>query len=537
MKNPAYLGLSSHHVYYFRYPFPATLHPQGKVCFIKLSLGTRCPQMALRFSRCLITLAESILSNPAVLGMDFIELRELLISHFKAKREAIKEQINKHGRLTMQEQLVYKSQIETATKALEQGDYSQVATQDDVAAFIKAYDLPITKEDTQFASLSEEYTRAMLGYAESILNYNKRLETFKFTTDPSFFGINQATAETRKKKLGDYLPQYVEEKMRGKEWNAKFAGEADSYFRLLLEYLGKDAPLYISPETANNVKHMLMQIPKFVRSSETLKRMTLQEIIALPSNDPLKQGKLLNNASIRKYLTTYSGFYEWAVKHKHTSDNNFKDINVKIDKKRKKSEFSPEQIEAIVNAVISEQKPQYKWGALILRYTGARLEEIAQMRVADVKQEDGIWYFDIEETLDEAESKLHPKKLKNQASRRRVPVHSKLIELGLLNYIDTAKGKGDGRILHQLTYVKNNGYGRNLGRWFNEALLKKLGIKTPHLSLHSLRHTAITDMLRNGVADAIAKTVVGHTVEGVAHENYFGGYTLAQLQDAVEKIG
>ena len=59
-----------------------------------------------------------------------------------------------------------------------------------------------------------------------------------------------------------------------------------------------------------------------------------------------------------------------------------------------------------------------------------RTEEICKLRVDELKKEDGIWFFDIKG------------KVKTRNSVRRVPIHEKLIELGLLKYTELIKRSG-----------------------------------------------------------------------------------------------
>jgi integrase len=63
----------------------------------------------------------------------------------------------------------------------------------------------------------------------------------------------------------------------------------------------------------------------------------------------------------------------------------------------------------------------------IAMYSGCRIEEIAGLRVADVKQEEDVWYFDV---VPHAE-----RRLKSRSSRRQVPVHPELVRAGLLEYV------------------------------------------------------------------------------------------------------
>lgn len=78
------------------------------------------------------------------------------------------------------------------------------------------------------------------------------------------------------------------------------------------------------------------------------------------------------------------------------------------------------------------------WSTLLFLYTGARRNEIAALTPYDVKQDEAsnIWYFDI---TDEEETK----RLKTVAAKRFVPVHSKLIEYGFLEYIEKVKDMAD----------------------------------------------------------------------------------------------
>lgn len=53
MKNPSYLLLSRHNIYYFRWPLPRFLWAQGKTRFVKVSLQTHDPKEALRLANVL----------------------------------------------------------------------------------------------------------------------------------------------------------------------------------------------------------------------------------------------------------------------------------------------------------------------------------------------------------------------------------------------------------------------------------------------------------------------------------------------------
>jgi integrase len=57
-------------------------------------------------------------------------------------------------------------------------------------------------------------------------------------------------------------------------------------------------------------------------------------------------------------------------------------------------------------------------------FGGARLEEVAQLAIDDIKQVDDVWCIDINAVGEN-------KKLKNDHSERKVPIHPWLIEHGV----------------------------------------------------------------------------------------------------------
>jgi integrase len=238
--------------------------------------------------------------------------------------------------------------------------------------------------------------------------------------------------------------------------------------------------------------------------------------------------------TINKHIVAYGGLFKWGNANGFTDANIFDGLTIRQAKKndQKRTAFTPEQISRMYWELTTfpAHKEYQKWGPLLGIFTGARLNEIAQLTPEDIRQIDGIWCLDIND-------QSANKHLKTQAAKRVVPIHSKLIELGFLEYVDAARNANRSRLLHELTYDKNNGYGRNLGRWFNEKFLAKLGFKDSQLVFHCLRHTMVTELLRADVTEGFAKAIVGHAQEGVTKTVYFEkGYKPSQLKDAIEQV-
>ncbi|MER2519840.1 MAG: DUF6538 domain-containing protein [Bdellovibrionales bacterium] len=137
MYNLHYLTLSRHNIYYLRFPLPPTLHPQGLDREIRLSLRTREPKEALRISRSLLNLGANLTSNPAMALMDFQEIRDVLIDHFKLERERVKERINKFGPLQAHEQQAYSNKQNNAITALANNDHTLLGTDQELQSIIE----------------------------------------------------------------------------------------------------------------------------------------------------------------------------------------------------------------------------------------------------------------------------------------------------------------------------------------------------------------------------------------------------------------
>jgi len=159
---------------------------------------------------------------------------------------------------------------------------------------------------------------------------------------------------------------------------------------------------------------------------------------------------------------------------------------------------------------------------IIALYTGMRLEEIGQLRCEDIKNEGGIYYFDVNN-----EGSHH---LKNISSIRQIPIHSKLIALGFLDYVLTQKG-------YVFPDLKVNQYQRRTqvwSKWFNR-YLRKIGVMDSRKVFHSTRHN-FKDALREvDVDEALSDALTGHSHKSVGRQ-YGKGYSISRKYETINLI-
>jgi integrase len=171
------------------------------------------------------------------------------------------------------------------------------------------------------------------------------------------------------------------------------------------------------------------------------------------------------------------------------------------------------------------------WVALVALYSGARLEEIAQLTVADIREcpanGASVTVIDIHNG--------GTNKLKNETSARLVPVHSALVRAGFLDYVKAVKA---GPLFPGLTRRASKGgkVGARLGELFRKRLIT-LGIKREGLNFHSFRHTVSNTLDRANLRESDVARVLGHTHENITFGTYSEeGPGLIQVKATVEKI-
>jgi integrase len=116
------------------------------------------------------------------------------------------------------------------------------------------------------------------------------------------------------------------------------------------------------------------------------------------------------------------------------------------------------------------------WLMLIAAFTGARLNEITQLAVTDVRREKGILVFDFRALG----ANQRPK---TTGSTRLLPVHPKLIELGLERVVEAARLAGHADLFHEISIGRDQRRSEKAGRWFDK-FLTSLGLKNSRGRAH-----------------------------------------------------
>lgn len=252
-----------------------------------------------------------------------------------------------------------------------------------------------------------------------------------------------------------------------------------------------------------------------------------------------------------KYLAPLRQIYDWHRQAGSGLDNPFTGIASRKarrrDPKDERRDFSITELKRLfalpmfVGAQGSKWMPLYQpgpvrisdhrfWLPLICLFSGLRLNEACGLAVADIKSEGGILYFHVRDEL-EGQS------IKANASRRKVPLHHQLIELGLPEHVARMRAAGADRLFPELK-LDSNGYYSDAPSKFFAKVIARIVDQDPDepgkLVFHSTRHTATSRLRAADVRKDVAEEIVGH--ESTDTHSGYGKVDIPTLKAAVDKI-
>lgn len=173
------------------------------------------------------------------------------------------------------------------------------------------------------------------------------------------------------------------------------------------------------------------------------------------------------------------------------------------------------------------------WLFLLGLTSGARLEEVGQARVVDVRTDDGILYID--DVADErGDASLPDKSVKTHGSRRIIPIHDHVLALGFGRYVDALRVAGSELLFPDL---RPNAFGkltkeasRRLNRYINAVVSAD-----ERLVFHSLRHRFKDEGRAAEVQERILDQLCGH-VPATVGGRYGDGADLAALKRSLDRL-
>ena len=318
-----------------------------------------------------------------------------------------------------------------------------------------------------------------------------------------------------------------------KDIRTKTFQEIETSLKILIEGLGDIELGKINQQMGTTLKSQLKKLPKNSKKLPMYRDKDFHELVEMDVDEKI------SDTTINKHLTHLSSFLDWSKRHGYANLNPFLGLKIKksVSAREERDKFTEKELKQIFfrhtyldQTNIGNKKHAYYWIPLISLFTGMRLNETCSLYIDNVREISGNhrekrWCFDILE-----EPERPQKKLKNLASRRIVPIHDSLLELGLIEFIELLKTKRfpnntwkEKRLFEELPYSEGI-FSRNVSRWWNSRFLPKLGLKTTKKTFHSLRHTVSDHLKQKGIEPHFINELLGHSSGNIDLDRYGQGY-------------
>ena len=339
-------------------------------------------------------------------------------------------------------------------------------------------------------------------------------------------GLVNASQKVASVPLAAIVEAYCDNQISEGSWTAKTEAENRAIFSLWLRIVGDQQIADYGYEQHREYKAKLSKLPPNLNKNPLYREKSIDAILAMECKPAAPN-------TINKNLVRIAALFEWATKYGYTSLNPARGMTVRNPKRasEERKAFSIADLHSLFNPPVPVRSrlkhPYQHWVPLIALFTGARLNEICQLHLCDFDESDGVQIIRIS---DEGGGK----RLKTKAARRLIPVHSKLIEAGLLDYVQELRGKGHDRLFPELQEGRD-GYGQIVSKWFAR-YCSQCGITDPGKVFHSFRHTVIDCLKQSDVSKEKIAALVGHEDDSVTFGRYGKDFLPSVMLPAIEML-
>ena len=298
--------------------------------------------------------------------------------------------------------------------------------------------------------------------------------------------------------LSQLIDKFIKEQVQCNQWTEKTKSENEAIFKLAIRIIGDTGVSNINYDHVRKYKEKLCQLPPNINKIRQYKGLDIDTIIEL------RPSPMAVN-TINKNLNRMSSLFKWSVKHGYMSLNFAESIQLKKAKRQdeERAIYTQEELEMIFSTEIYTQhkyKHAYQfWLPLLGLFTGARLNELCQLYLNDVRQQEGVWIIDINDDSKD-------KRLKSRSSKRIVALHPTLLSLGFTEFVTRLKINNNERLFPELK-KRRDGYAQDASKWFAR-FRRKIGVSGK--DFHSFRHTLSNNLHEHGVSLDIVGEIVGH---------------------------
>jgi integrase len=375
----------------------------------------------------------------------------------------------------------------------------------------------VDKDSAAYQGLCDHIKRGM------VENVRRNLQRYKgqptVTVDPAF-----SSEAVEKTATGPLLSNILEMWLVERKPGIKTENEWRLAVRRFTELHSDLAVGGIAKAHVRELKDKLLQVPATL--PHRIRKLPLPKILVATkrSNQPT-----LSAAAVSKQLTAIRALLAWAMNNGYVEHNVAAGVTVATAKNiaDKRVAYDASDLQNIFADIgrFRESEPPRFWLPLLAAFTGARLEELGQLTVEDIRQQDGIHFVSINAEGD--------KSIKTRSSIREIPLHSELTKMGFLEYVAKRRAAGNTGLFPDLEPDKTGKITERFSkRWTRYR--RSLGITDPRKPFHSFRHGFKQSCRDAGIGEEIHDSLTGHSNGSIGRG--YGAVSLQAKAEAISKI-
>lgn len=365
--------------------------------------------------------------------------------------------------------------------------------------------------------------------ARAVVRYQQQSLLRELNGSQPFWSVRNSRIGERASKLSDVVELYVAEHVARGRWTPRTEVQFRGYLSLMTELLGDPAIGDVSKASLRELGRSIAVLPSNL--SKRLPGVGATDAIAALSGLP-EIPRLAPN-SVNAHYQCVRSFFSWAVENDFIERNPASALrDVRVGRaSEERLPLDDADIVAYFTTLDAKKglQPFERWVPRILAYTGCRLGEAVQLTTADFRQVQGVWVVDINDDT-------AAKRLKTPSSRRLVPVHPRLVELGLLDHVATRPA---GFLWPEQVRVAASPARSNVDKIQKRLAyaFRKAGISDPRkTAAHSFRHTVSQRLKSLRVEDYVIAELLGHEHGHISVGRYGGRSDLAMLHEVLARL-
>ena len=320
-----------------------------------------------------------------------------------------------------------------------------------------------------------------------------------------------AVSSPPSKPLGEVVQRYIKERVGSGAWtSARAASDRERELKFLITELGEDK--MVAEITADDI---------------------------LDARGVLEEGR--KTGTVAKIVGNWTALFNWSEKMGYSTRNPARHLRPKKKAAREQRfPFTHDEIEKLFGPRLREVsldkgRDERWWVSLLALFTGARVNELAQLEVWDSQNERGIDHLYITGKALAPDGQTEKQPLKNDSSERRIPLHPDLIRLGFLDYVAEVKGAGHRRVFHQLRSTADRGPGTHISGWFT-LHRRKVGVDGAGKAFHSFRHSFSDSLREAGAEEANVALLLGQVHPNITFGTYGRAALLTETKQVIELL-